>query len=145
MLTTKENDRDAQLRARPMTLVQEEYDGTLYFFSSKSDAKIFEIEHDRDVCITFSDPNNGVYVSLTGKGKVNEDAALIDRYWNDAVGAWFEGGKEDPDLAMIEVKINKGEHWNANENKLVQYFELAKAKVLEGETPDIGEHERFGQ
>lgn len=125
MLTTKENDRDAQLRARPMTLVQDAYDGTLFFFSSHSDAKVFEIEHDRDVCVSFSDPNSGVYVSLTGKGNVNTDSTVIDRYWSDDMAAWFEQGKEDPNLAMIEVKISKGEHWNVKENKLAQYLETA--------------------
>lgn len=144
MLVTHEEDGGDQLRARPMALVQDAYDGTLYFYTPKSDAKVYEIKNDRDVCITFSDTKEQVYVSLTGKAKLTQDKELIDKYWNSWVSAWFEKGKEDPDIAMLEVKINKGEHWNVNENKFVQLFEMAKANVKDEKTPDIGENEEFG-
>ena len=29
---------------------------------------------------------------------------------------------------MLQVKINKGEHWDSKNNKLVQLFEIAKVK-----------------
>ena len=143
MLVTKENDDDS-MRARPMHLVQDEYDNTLYFFTSKEGAKIFEIEEDKDVCITFSNPDDSVYVSLSGKAKLTEDRALIHKYWNPWVGAWFENGKEDSDIAMLEVKVNKGEHWDSKNNKFVQLFEIAKSNVMPSTTPNIGENEEFG-
>lgn len=110
MLVTTENGAGDSLRGRPMSLVQESYDGTLYFYTPKSDAKVYEVKNNRDVCITFAEPKDQVYVSLTGKAKLTRDRNLIDKYWNSWVGAWFEGGKDDPDVAMLEVKINKGEH-----------------------------------
>jgi general stress protein 26 len=143
MLVTGEQHSEG-LRARPMQLVQYAYDGTLYFFTSKKTAKVFEIKEDRDVCVTFSEPNDDVYVSMTGKARLSDDKELIDRYWNSHVAAWFENGKEDEDLGMLKVKINRGEHWNATSNKLVQLFEIAKANVLKSETPDLGENEKFG-
>ncbi|WP_224484734.1 pyridoxamine 5'-phosphate oxidase family protein [Robertkochia aurantiaca] len=144
MLVTQENNESDRLRARPMSLVQDAYDGTLYFYTSKKDAKVYEIKNDRDVCITFSDPDEQVYVSLTGKARLSHDQELIDRYWNSWVSAWFEEGKEDPEVAMLVVKINKGEHWNADENKLIQLFEIAKANLKDEAVPDIGENEKFG-
>lgn len=45
---------------------------------------------------------------------------------------------------MLKVKINKGEHWNFKENKLVQAFEIAKANVVEATTPNFGKNEKFG-
>lgn len=144
MLVTKEEHERDELRARPMYLVQDAYDGTLFFYTSKKASKVFEIEQDRDICITFSDTGEGVFVSLTGTASFTEDQELIDRYWNPAVNAWFEDGKDNPDLGMLKVKINKGEHWNSDENKLVQVFEMAKANVAESTTPNTGEHEKFG-
>jgi len=145
MLVTSEMEEHDGLRARPMHLVQDAYDGKLYFYTPKKDSKVFEIKEDNDICITFSDPSSNIYVSLTGKARLTEDSELIERYWNSWVEAWFEKGKADPDLAMLEVKINRGEHWNTKENALVQSFELAKANVLDEATPDIGENEKFGQ
>lgn len=144
MLVTQENNDSDRLRARPMSLVQDAYDGTLYFYTPKSDAKVYEVKNDRDVCITFAEPKDQVYVSLTGKAKLTQDKKLIDKYWNSWVSAWFKEGKSDPDVAMLEVKINKGEHWNAKENKFVQLFEVAKANIKDEATPNIGENEEFG-
>lgn len=141
MLVTQDGK---DLRARPMHLVQDEYDGTLWFFTKRSAEKVFEVQGDHDqhqVCLTFSD--DGVYVSLSGHAHLNQDQALIDKLWSPFAGAWFEKGREDPDVALLEIKINKGEHWEADENKIVQLYEIAKANLGDG-TPDIGENEKFG-
>ncbi len=81
---------------------------------------------------------------MTGKARLNEDKKLIYKYRNPWVSAWFENGKNDPDVALLEVKINKGEHWNTKENKFVQFFEITKANLREETTPDLGENEKFG-
>ncbi|SEJ06057.1 General stress protein 26 [Cyclobacterium xiamenense] len=145
MLVTKTTEDSGGMRGRPMSLVQDAYDGTLFFYTSKSDAKAFEIVNDTDVCLTFSNPKDNVYVSLTGKGCVTQNKELIDRYWNPWVAAWFENGKDDPDLAMLEIKISKGEHWDSKNNTLVQIFELAKATIKPATTPNLGKHEKFGK
>lgn len=142
MLVT-EDDFESIMRARPMHLVQESYDGTLYFYTSKKSAKVFEVKQDKNVCITFSDSEEQVYVSLSGKAKLNDDKTLIDRYWNKWAEAWFPDGKDSSDVAMLEIKVEEGEHWNTDENKLTQLYEVAKANVL-NTTPDIGENEKFG-
>lgn len=144
MLITKETDEESSLRGRPMSLVQEAYDGTLYFYTSKKDAKVYEVKNDRDICMTFSEPKDNVYVSLTGKATLTTDEELINKYWNSNVAAWFENGKDDPNLAMLKVKINKGEHWDSTNNKFVRLFEMAKAKVFDSSTPNLGENEEFG-
>jgi general stress protein 26 len=142
MLVTHD-DLESKLRARPMSLVQNEYDNTLFFFSDREDAKAYEIKLDRDVCLTFGDPDSQTYVSLSGKANIIEDQKLIDRYWNKNVATWFPKGKDDPNLALLEIKIESGEHWKADENKLIQLFKIAKANIKD-ESPDIGENEKFG-
>ncbi|MEQ8549986.1 MAG: pyridoxamine 5'-phosphate oxidase family protein [Cyclobacteriaceae bacterium] len=144
MLVTQEDNETSRLRARPMSLVQDAYDGTLYFYTPKSDAKAHEVENDRDVCITFSEPKDQIYVSLTGKAKLTNDKSLIKKYWNPWVSAWFEKGEDDSEVAMLEIKINKGEHWNTDENKFIQLFEIAKANVKDDQVPEMGENEKFG-
>lgn len=140
MLVSNETGGDEQLHARPMSLVQDEQ----YFCTSKNDAKAFEVKNDNDVCITFSEPKNQTYVSMTGRAKLTENKDLIDKYWNSWVSAWFENGKDNPEVAMLEIKINKDDHWNAEENKFVRILEMVKANVKADVTPDIGEYEKFG-
>ena len=51
--------------------------------------------------------------------------------------------KESPNLGMLEIKVEKGEHWDCDTSKMVKTLKMAKAK-LKKEQPDIGEHETFG-
>lgn len=143
MLVTHDVDHES-LRARPMQLVQNAYDGTLYFYTSRKAAKVFEIQEERDVCVTFAEPDDDIYVSLSGRARLSDDPELIDRYWSPQVAAWFENGRDNEDLGILSIKISSGEHWDARSNKLVQLFGVAKANVRKSETPDPGENEKFG-
>ena len=64
MLTTAEED--GSLRSRPMATQQAEFDGTLWFFTSTTTAKVGEINRDRHVNVSFADPDKQVYVSASG-------------------------------------------------------------------------------
>ena len=140
MLVTEDG---AHLRARPMTLVQDEYDGTLWFFTPLSAHKSQEVAAENQVCVTFSDHDEDVHVSLSGRARLTQDKGLIERFWNPFVGAWFEQGKEDPDVALLQIEIDMGEHWQSKTNKVVQTLEFVKANVTR-ETPDVGENKKFG-
>ena len=37
--------------------------------------------------------------------------ATIDRLWNRFVAAWYEGGKDDPDVALIRLDPENAEIW----------------------------------
>ncbi|MHB0777239.1 pyridoxamine 5'-phosphate oxidase family protein [Halomonas sp. WWR20] len=134
---------DGVPRARPMHLVQDAYDGTLWFYTRRSAEKTFEAQQEQAVSISFSDQEEGVYVSLTGRAGLSNDRELIDKYWNPFVAAWFPEGKDDPDVALLEIRVEFGEHWRAKESKTYQLYEIAKANLTKGQ-PDMGENEKFG-
>lgn len=92
MLTTQD---DGVMRSRPMHHVQGEFDGTLWFFTAKSSGKIEELQRKKQVCLSYADPSNGAYVSLSGDVGFTDDKALIDKFWNGFVSAWFPEGKDD--------------------------------------------------
>lgn len=140
MMTSQDGD---DLRARPMHLIQNHYDGTLWFFTSVESGKIDEIEEDRAVCISFSDHSNNTYVSMSGFAKLAFDRELINEFWNPFVAAWFPEGKDDPSLALLEVKIHKGEYWDSKSNMFAQIYKVAKANLTDQE-PDMGENKKFG-
>lgn len=140
MLVTKD---DNVPRARPMHLVQDEYDGTIWFYTQRSAEKVIEAKGGSEVCLTFSDPDEGIYVSMSGTARLTDDQAVIDKYWNSEVAAWLPE-KEDPEVVMLEIDIQMGEHWASKESKVFQLYEIAKANVKSDKTPDIGENEKFG-
>ncbi|WP_253273051.1 pyridoxamine 5'-phosphate oxidase family protein [Halomonas sp. PR-M31] len=113
------------------------------FYTKRSAEKVMESQQDSKVCLSFSDQEEGIYVSMSGTANLTDNRELIDKYWNPFVGAWFPKGKEDPDVALMEIKIQMGEHWKSKESKTFQLYEIAKANMTE-KTPDMGENEKFG-
>ena len=136
-------DESDDLHARPMALVQDEYDGKIWFFTSASADKVDEIRQDHKVCLTFNDHENDNHVSLTGNARLSRDKELIEKFWNPIVAAWFPDGKDAPDCALLEIKIEKGEHWDSSSNPIVFFSEIIKANVKD-EQPDLGENQKFG-
>lgn len=140
MLTTQ--DKHMGIKARPMQLVQDEYSGTLWFFTDISTKKAQEIVEDQEVCVTFSDTSDHTFVSLSGRARLSNDQKMIDKLWNPMVGTWFPKGKDASTVGLIEIKIEHGEHWDSNSSKLGFIYEMAKAKMND-EKPELGEHQVF--
>tara|TARA_B100000678_G_scaffold232783_1_gene201691 strand:+ start:1067 stop:1549 length:483 start_codon:yes stop_codon:yes gene_type:complete len=136
MLVTLEQDVP---QARPMQLVQDEFDGTFYFFTAHPSDKTMEALEHRDVCVAFSCPKSQTYVSLSGQASISKDQALIDKYWNAFIAAWFPNGKEDSTVAILKVACYQGEYWQGEGTKVTQLFKYAKS-AISGERPDIGDH-----
>lgn len=136
--------RDSEtLQARPMQLVQKEFDGIFYFFSKHPTEKTQEINNQHKVCLTFSCPKAQSYVSVSGNASVEKDMALIEQFWNPFVEAWFPQGKTDPSVQLIKVEVMQAEYWQGEGTKLTQLFKYGKAYIT-GEQPHIGKHEHLG-
>ena len=139
MLVTQEDDR---LHSRPMQLVQDSYDGTLWFFTKIQSGKTEEVMSEKNVCVAFSNSSEQTHVSLTGKAKLNFDQEKIEELWSPFVAAWFPEGKQSSDMALLEIKVDHGEYWNNDNTSLGYLYEVAKANVSK-ETPDLGENQKF--
>jgi general stress protein 26 len=140
MLTSSEED--GTLRSRPMATVDSAHDGTLWFFTKEFSAKVDEISHYRSVNLSYADPKGNTYVSISGEAIISRDRNRMTELWNPLFRAWFPQGLEDPDIALVRVKINQAEYWEASSNKMVQLFGMVKAMVT-GKEYKPGEHEKL--
>src|SRR5688572_13578018 len=111
MMTTR--DDDGTLRARPMQTQNEEFDGTLWFFTQASSHKVVEVDHEHQVNLTYAEPSENRYVSVSGTATLVRDKAKIDQLWSPALKAWFPEGKDDPEVALLRVDVAKAEYWDA--------------------------------
>ena len=48
---------------------------------------------------------------MHGSLQLDNDRRNIDRLWNRFVAAWFEGGKDDPKLALLRLDAERAEIW----------------------------------
>jgi general stress protein 26 len=45
---------------------------------------------------------------------VSHDRAVTDERWNSGAEAWFEGGKDDSNVALLQVHAESAEYWRAS-------------------------------
>ena len=138
MLTCR--DASGDLTSRPMTTIQDDFAGALWFFTSKSSPVIAAHDRDGAVNLAYAEPKDDVYVSLAGTASIDHDRERREALWNVMVKAYFPGGIDDPDLVLLRVDVHTAEFWDVKESKAVQMFRLTRA-ILAGERPQkLGEH-----
>lgn len=141
MLTTKSG---LDLKSRPMTLQQTEFDGNLWFFAKKDSPLAREIEAQPQVNLSFADIRKNSYVSISGQAEMLQDPETAQELWTPFAKAWFPDGPESPDLSLIKVTVQSADYWESPHAKVVQLLGFAKA-ILTGQTPGklTGTHEHL--
>ena len=124
------------LFSRPLAVLDHDFDGTVGFFTPDPSPKTDEIAGDPHVNVAYAD--GASHVSLSGTATVTRDAALIDRFWNPWAESWFDGGRDDPSVALLEVSADSVEFWHVDKPAVLRAFEVAKGLVT-GKAPDVGE------
>jgi general stress protein 26 len=129
------------LHSRPMTTQNKsiDEDDSLWFFMSRSSAPVSEFQGDDQVNVSYADPHKDTYISVSGVAHVVDDMAKIQALWTKQADAWFKGGVNDPDLALVRVRIEHADYWDVKESKLVQLYKQAEAAIT-GNPPKMGEH-----
>lgn len=120
---------EGYLRSRPMSTQDTEFDGNLWFFTNLRDHKIGEIEKDNRVNLSYAKPDDNIYVSVSGTVELVRDRAKIDELWSPLYNAWFKGGKDDPNIVLLKVAVEKAEYWDYSAGALVQLAGLIKSVV----------------
>jgi general stress protein 26 len=136
-------DEHGHLLSQPMT--QEEVDdgGGIWFFTSTQTALWDCIAHRPQVNLSFADPEDSLFVSVSGLAERVVDRERIRAMWNAGVQAWFPAGPDDEHAVLIRVEPHSAEYWDSHDSKMVRMFAYAKAAVT-GTRPDVdAEHRTF--
>ena len=141
MLTTI--DQRGDLHSRPMSSNGEiDQNGDIWFFTGAFSHKVSEIDNAPRVNVSFADPQNQNYISITGRARLVRDRKKIDELWQPQFQMWFPEGKDDPNLALLRVTIKKAEYWDSPSSPISYALNFVSALVT-GEEPDFGEHKEL--
>lgn len=134
MFTTTSGD--GHLLSHPMTKQEIDAEGGIWFYVS-TNADLWEnIGTQPEVNVSFSQPDDSLYVSVSGIAQRIVDREKIKAMWNPMVQAWFPAGPDDPHVVLVRVDPHGAEFWDSNDSKMVRFFAIAKAAVT-GTTPDL--------
>lgn len=142
MLTTVD-ENNGSLRSRPMGTQTEDFDGHyLWFFTYGTSPKVQDVQKERQVNVSYADPGGNRYVSVSGRALLVRDKKTMEKYWDAPLKAWFPDGLETPDIALLQVSVDKAEYWDGPSNKLVTLVGFLKA-LATGEKFEGGENEKI--
>lgn len=133
---------DGSLRSRPMVTQQSDFDGELWFFTDLDSAKVFEIESERHVNVSYADPSSDRYVSVSGLASLFNDRAKIRELWNPIAKAWFPEGPDGPNLALIRVHPTAAEFWDTPSGTLINIAGFVKSVTTGKRLDKPGKHEK---
>lgn len=123
------------INSRPMSLQETDNEGNLWFISSDTSNKNFEIKDDRRVQLFFMNNGDYQYLSVFGEASIYKDKTTIEEKWSPMAKAWFEEGKDDPKVSIIRVEPSETYYWDTKAGKLVSLFNFV-ANVVTGNTTD---------
>ena len=124
---------------RPLTAQIEGHRSPLWFFTAKNSQLVRQLQPGQRAIATFAAKGHDLFASVQGTLDLNNDRPTIDRLWNSFVAAWYEGGKEDPNLALLRFEPTHAEIWD-NAHSL-----LNGVRILLGEDPKKFEQDKTAE
>ena len=98
--------------AQPMTAITEQDDsGPLWFFTTKDNGIVEALGESHRAIATYVAKGHDLFATVHGNLSATTDRATIDRLWNPHVEAWFEGGKDDPKIALLKLDTETAKIW----------------------------------
>jgi general stress protein 26 len=132
-------DAEGTLASRPMTPLEMDSSGCLWFFADSRTSSIVQLQA---VNLSFADIDRGVYVSISGYATLHDDRTRIAELWTPMATPWFPDGPESPNLTLIKIQPDMAEFWDTPHSKMVRMFAMA-ASVVAGKPIDLGEHAKI--
>ncbi len=120
---------------RPMSVLQIDEEGNLWFMSMKSSTKNKEIQTDPFTHLLFQENQHSGFLNVYGITEIVHDQAKIDELWKPLLKVWFQGGKDDYEISLLKVVPTTGYYWDNKHGNVIAFAKMA-ASVITGKTMD---------
>jgi general stress protein 26 len=130
---------DDRLRARPMSAIPAPEENRIFFFTDVRSHKKQEIDADERLCLSLEEPEEGLYLSISGNGRLSHDLDAMGARWNEEAEMWWPGGPTNPNARLLRVTPEIAEFWYRPYDLKTVAAELNRARK-QGEEPDIGDN-----
>jgi len=128
---------NGELYSVPMSRQEIDDNGAIWFLLSAESETCRNVMKDPRVQLLYAHVGDYNFVTVKGKATISWDKERIEKYWNKFVEAWFEKGKEDPNIRVMKVDTEDAHYWDTKSNKFVTFIKLA-ASALTGNKMDPG-------
>lgn len=118
--------------AVPMTAqLDRDADSAIWFFTQKNSdfAKLGA------VTATFEGKGHEMFARFKGTLSIEEDQGRFEQFWNNFVKAWYDGGKDDPDILFLRMDLGEAEIWSGDLS-LMTTAKMALGKTIHDDVQD---------
>ncbi len=136
MLTLR--DPGGLLAARPLTPLEMDAQGALWFMVSRASMAAHFVAGDQAANLAFTDESKSLYVSIAGTARLVDDMSRKVALWTTLARPWFSGA-EDPDLVLLCVQPRHAEIWDGPDSAVMRALAMATS-VAAGRPIGLGEH-----
>jgi|SRR5688572_5865249 len=127
------------MKFRPMSHVDIDDDGNIWFFTSKDSWKAEDIQRNPTVQLLYVNESDSCYISIEGTAHLSDDHQRMKELFNPFVKAWFPKGLKDPSIALLIVHPMEMEYWSNDDSKVLTYLKILTAAAT-GSQPSVGSH-----
>lgn len=129
---------------QPMTIFPETKTGIIWIISSKDTDLVQAIGQGAEAVCTVQSGSGDYHASLIGAIEQTTNAKKLDALWSYGVAAWFEHGRDDPDICLLKYIPREAAVWETEGNPAKVGLKLMRAAMQEGEdSPGVSKHHIF--
>lgn len=95
----------------PMTAqIDKDANSSIWFFTQKNStfAKLGKVK------ASFAGKDHDMFARFDGTLAVETSQERFDQFWNNFVEAWYDGGKDDPDILFLRMDLGQAEIWSGD-------------------------------
>lgn len=122
------NNREDE-NTRPMATVEISEDGSLWFFTDIRSIKVEEVSTDALVHLVYAHPGKESFLDVWGTASIITDLQTKKDKWTPVIKAWFPGGVDDPNLALLKVQPQDVYYWDAEAGKMVSFLKIIAGAI----------------
>ena len=119
--------------------VDDDIPGAVWFITAEgTDLAAGVADGARDAQMVVADGKSGLYADVTGSLERSHDREALEEVWSFVSDAWFEGGKNDPDVRLLKFTPRSAEVSVTPTSGFKFLYEIAKANVTDTK-PNAGQ------
>ncbi|MGO1183588.1 MAG: pyridoxamine 5'-phosphate oxidase family protein [Micrococcaceae bacterium] len=125
--------REGKIVSHPMAPQQVTDEAEVWFIIGRESDQSQAIRANPQVNLAFAEA--GSWLSLAGTAEFVDDQAKIDELWTEQAGAYFEQGRQDPNVTLLKVTGDSAQFWGVPGGAVGTTLKLIGAKIT-GKKPD---------
>ena len=125
---------DQNAHSVPMTAqLDKDANSAIWFYTSRGNRLV----KGGRAMMQFAAKGHDMFACISGTITEETNQAIIDKHWGNAVEAWYEKGRQDPDMIMLRMDLGTAEIWEADAS-LKGMFKMITGKTMDGD--EMGQH-----